>query len=271
MNNVIINKETCIGCGMCVKDCSRNAIELVNEKAAVDLNLCNECGHCVAICPEASVSMPDYNDELLEYDADKLKLDPDNFLDFQKFRRSIRQFKNKDVEQSELDKIIEAGRYSPTASNGQMNRYIVIKDKIDEVRGMAIKALYDMANDSAVQIGGGYRSVWKQMYNDYNEKNIDKLFFNAPQIIVIVSEDKSGFEEVNGGLAASRMELQANAMGIGVCHIGFLKRAIEYNSKIKELMRMKDNEKFILSFILGYPAIKYQRTTNRKEADVRFI
>jgi len=273
MANVIINKETCIGCGLCVKDCSRNAIILVNEKAAVDLDLCNECSHCVAVCPEASVSMPDYDDEIFEYDADKLSLDPDNFLYFQKFRRSIRQFKDKDVEQDKLDKIIEAGRYSPTASNRQLNRYIIIRDKIDEVRDMAIKALYDMANDTSLDMGGwsSYQKAWIQMYSDYKEKNIDRLFFNAPQIIVIVSEDKAGFAEVNGGLAASRMELQANSMGLGVCYIGFFKRAVQYNSKIRESMGMKDDEDFILSFVLGYPNVKYQRTINRKKADVRFI
>ena len=178
MANVIINKETCIGCGLCVKECSRNAIALVNEKAEADSNLCNECGHCVAVCPEASASMPDYNDEILEYNADKLILDPDNFLYFQKFRRSIRQFKNKDIEPYKLDKIIEAGRYSPTASNRQLNRYIIIRDKIDEVRDMAMKALYDMANDPTLDMAGwsSYQKSWIQMYNDYKEKNIDKLF-----------------------------------------------------------------------------------------------
>ena len=40
MTNIIINKETCIGCGLCVKDCSRNAIILVNEKAEVEACKC---------------------------------------------------------------------------------------------------------------------------------------------------------------------------------------------------------------------------------------
>ena len=274
MANVLINKETCIGCGLCIKDCSRNAIELVNKKAEVDLSLCNECGHCVAVCPEASVSMPQYDEnEIIEYEKDKLNLDPDNFLYFQKFRRSIRQFKDKAVEPDKLNKIIEAGRYSPTASNRQLNRYIVIRDKLDEVRDMAIKALYTMANDSNIDMGGWsiYQKSWLQMYNDYKEKNIDRLFFNAPYVIVIVSEDKAGFAEVNGGIAASRMELQANSMGLGVCYIGFFKRAANYNSKIKELIGIKDNEEFILSFVLGYPDVKYLRTVNRKTADVRFI
>ena len=45
MANVKINKETCIGCGLCVEDCSRGAIILNDGIAEVDLDLCNECGH----------------------------------------------------------------------------------------------------------------------------------------------------------------------------------------------------------------------------------
>ncbi|HHZ01915.1 MAG TPA: 4Fe-4S binding protein [Tissierellia bacterium] len=272
---VIIDKETCIGCGLCVEDCSRKAIKLdSNEKAEVNLELCNECSHCVAVCPQASVSMPEYDEsEILELSKDNLNLDPENFLYFLKFRRSIRQFKNKEVEKDKLDKIIEAGRYSPTASNRQLNRYIVIKDKLNEVREMALKALYNMAKDPNFEMKGGvdYRPMWIQMYEDFKEKNIDRLFFNAPEIIVIVSENKSGFEKVDAGLAASRMELQANLLGLGVCYIGFFERAVNYNNEIKKLMGMKENEEFLISFVLGYPNVKYQRTANRKKADVRFI
>ena len=274
MVNVVINKETCIGCGFCVDDCSRKAIELVNDIAEVDLSLCNECAHCVAVCPQESIIMPEYDeDEILEYNKNKLNLDSDDFLYFQKFRRSIRQFKDKEVEEDKLDKIIEAGRYSPTASNRQMNRYIVIKDKIKEVTELVIKTLHDIASDSSIDLGTRemYRESWLKMYDAYKEEGIDRLFFNAPEVIVIVSEDKSGFQEVNGGLAASRMELQANSMGLGVCYIGFFKIALESNIKIRELIGMKDDENFILSFVLGYPDVKYQRTVNRKTADVRYI
>lgn len=273
MANVIINKELCIGCELCVKDCSRKAISLVNEKAQIDLSLCNECGHCVAICPQYAVSMPQYSkNEILEYDKDRLNLESDNFLYFLKFRRSIRQFKNKDVETDKLNKIIEAGRYSPTASNRQLNRYIIIRDKMDEVRDLAIKTLYNVSSDPNFDMKdwSGYRKQWIQLYNDYKEKNIDRLFYNAPEIIVIVSDDKSGNAGVNGGIAASRMELQANTLGLGVCYIGFFKKAIEYNNELKELIGIKDDEEFILSFVLGYPNVKYLRTVNRKPADISF-
>lgn len=274
MPNVIINKETCIGCGLCVKECSRHAIFLVNDKADVQLSLCNECSHCFAVCPNRSVSMPPYDeDEIMEYDGSKSILDPDDFLYFQKFRRSIRNFKDKEVEKEKLNQIIEAGRYSPTASNRQLNRYIVIGDRIDEVKEMVMKTLYDFANDSSYQATGGvdYRQTWLKMYDEFKEKKIDRLFYNAPQIIVIVSEDKGGFADVNGGIAASRMELQANSLGLGVCYIGFFKRAISSNSKLRELIGMKDNEEFVVSFIIGYPNVKYRRTVIRKPADVRYM
>ncbi|NLJ58463.1 MAG: 4Fe-4S binding protein [Tissierellia bacterium] len=274
MYSVVIDKESCIGCGLCVSDCPRRALKLENKKAQVDPKLCNECGHCVAICPVASVSMPQYDEsDILDFDKDKLNLDPDDFLYFLKFRRSIRQFKNKGIGQDELNKIIEAGRYSPTASNRQLNRYIVIKDKIDEVRELSLKALYDMAVDPNFQMKGGvdYRPMWKKMYESYKEDNEDRLFFKAPAVIVIVSENKSGFQEIDAGLAASRMELQANSLGLGVCYIGFFQRAVQYNNEIKKLIGMKEDEEFLVSFILGYPNVKYQRSVNRKKADVRFI
>ncbi|HOK48632.1 MAG TPA: nitroreductase family protein [Sedimentibacter sp.] len=275
MTQVMINKEICTGCGLCVKDCSRNAIVLVDDKAKVDLELCNECGHCLAICPFGSVSMPLYDaDEIIKFDKEKMSIEPDNLLNFLKFRRSIRQFKDKDIEPETLNKIIEAGRYSPTASNRQMNRFIIIRDKLNEVRDVAIKTLYDMGNDPSCidkTSWSLYHKAWIKMYEDYKEKNIDRLFFNAPAVIAIVSEEKAGFADVNGGIAASRMELEANSLGLGVCYIGFFKRAITYNKKLRELLGMKENEEFILCFVLGYPNVKYQRTVNRKPADVRYI
>lgn len=273
MSNVIINKETCTGCGLCVRDCSSCAIILEDKKAKIDLELCNECSHCVAVCPKASVSMPDYDEnEIIEYEKDRLNIDPDDFLYFQKFRRSVRQFKDKDIETDKLNKIIEAGRYSPTASNRQLNQFIIIKDKIDEVRNSAINTLYDMAvNTDYMKDQPVYQKLFIKMHEDYKDKNIDRLFFNAPAIIAIVSEEKSGFADVNGGIAASRMELQANTLGLGVCYIGFLKTAVALSGDIKKSIGMKDNEEYLLSFVLGYPDVKYQRTVNRKPADFRII
>jgi len=50
---MIVDEETCIGCGNCVFTCTVDAIHLKDEKAVIDREECVECGNClrVAECP----------------------------------------------------------------------------------------------------------------------------------------------------------------------------------------------------------------------------
>ncbi|MBN1980721.1 MAG: electron transfer flavoprotein subunit alpha [Chitinivibrionales bacterium] len=45
-----VNLEKCIGCTLCVRACSQNAIEIVNKKAVLDLQRCNLCAACIDAC-----------------------------------------------------------------------------------------------------------------------------------------------------------------------------------------------------------------------------
>ena len=47
---VIINKETCIGCGACIDTCAVEALEMVDEKAVCDAEKCVDCGACSWVC-----------------------------------------------------------------------------------------------------------------------------------------------------------------------------------------------------------------------------
>lgn len=50
-----LNSETCNGCGVCVKRCQMDALELKEETASLDLNRCIGCGLCVSTCPTQSL------------------------------------------------------------------------------------------------------------------------------------------------------------------------------------------------------------------------
>lgn len=46
-----IQKDSCVACGMCIKNCAQDAISFdENKKADIDYNKCVGCGQCVAIC-----------------------------------------------------------------------------------------------------------------------------------------------------------------------------------------------------------------------------
>jgi uncharacterized Fe-S center protein len=47
----VIDRETCTGCGICVKYCAHDAIHLDRDrKAVIDYGRCVGCGQCVALC-----------------------------------------------------------------------------------------------------------------------------------------------------------------------------------------------------------------------------
>ena len=78
-----VDKDLCIGCSLCVKDCIVNDIEFVDGKAQIKNVSCFKCGHCIAICPKNAVSTDDYNmDEVLNYDKDSFTINEDNLLNF---------------------------------------------------------------------------------------------------------------------------------------------------------------------------------------------
>ena len=50
---MVINREKCIGCGLCIPYCGVKAISIQNKQAYIDLDLCVECGSCrfAGVCP----------------------------------------------------------------------------------------------------------------------------------------------------------------------------------------------------------------------------
>lgn len=52
---MIVDKETCVGCGACVAICPVGAISL-EDKAHIDADACIGCGACVNACPVGAIS-----------------------------------------------------------------------------------------------------------------------------------------------------------------------------------------------------------------------
>jgi len=53
-----LNRDECVGCGMCHAVCPHRIFQLREKKAEiVDLNACIECGACAKNCPTAAISV----------------------------------------------------------------------------------------------------------------------------------------------------------------------------------------------------------------------
>jgi len=270
-----VNIEKCVGCGQCAKDCFASTIEVVDGKAKINNDNCIKCGHCIAICPREAVSTDEYNmEEVKKYNKDEFSLDADNLLNFIKFRRSVRQFKDKPVEEEKIHKIIEAGRYTETGANAQGVSFTVVREGIQELKGLAIESLKEMGENLLNNLTPEnmhykmFAEMWIKMYEDFKEKpnEKDKLFYNAPALIVVTADS-----EIDGALASSNMELMTNALGLGTFFCGFFVIGAEDNQKIMELLRIKEGKKIVSCMVVGYPGVKYSRTVPRKEADINWI
>lgn len=267
-----VNNEKCIGCGLCVKDCFPNDIKIVDGKAKISNITCMKCGHCIAVCPKGAVSTDEYNiEDVKEYNEDEFKVEADNLLNFIKFRRTIRQFKEKDVETEKLLKIIEAGRFTQTGSNSQNVSYIVVKDNIEQLKGMVLEKLKIRGEEILENLNPQtrpykrYAQMWIEMYKTYKEdpKANDKIFFNAPALILAVSDSP-----VNAALASSNMELMTNALGLGTFFSGFFAMAAQGNEEMRTLLGLEGKQEVVTCMVIGYPNVKYMRTVPRKDANI---
>lgn len=61
LNNVkndklIVEKDLCKGCGICVAFCSKNVLEIKDNKVNIhDIDSCIQCGLCELRCPDFAI------------------------------------------------------------------------------------------------------------------------------------------------------------------------------------------------------------------------
>ncbi len=258
---ICIDREQCIGCGLCAGDCLGWAISMEGGKAEV-VKDCFHCGHCVAICPTGAVRIEgaDYDMRDVEPLEEGFGIAPEQMLHAIKARRSIRQFTAARPTRAELETVLEAGRFSPTASNAQNVSYMVFTEKTEELRALAMEELRRLRYDEAAfyRVFPPPMSLSRVRFDDD-----DFLFKGAPALILTLSP-----HAVNAAIASCNMEMQAVSMGLGALYVGFFTRLAACSERLRAYLGLRPEDQVVTCLCLGTPAVSYQRTVPRKKAKV---
>lgn len=147
-----------------------------------------------------------------------------DYFELIKNRYSVRAYKQDEVEQEKLDKILEAARLAPTAANRQAFRVIVLKTK-------------------------GREEELKKVYSR-------DWFTHAPLVLCVCavrgsgwvrSKDSKDFFDIDAAIIMDHIILAATALGLGTCWIG----AFDADAA-KKLLDLDDSLEPIVLTPVGY-------------------
>ena len=119
MISFTVQQDLCISCGLCARDCPNGIISLKDDYPVVsNEEKCLRCGHCLAVCPQGAISVlgrhPSGSTPLQDTLPNPIRLET-----LIKGRRSVRHYKEKDVDPSLIKELLDIASHAPTGTNSQ--------------------------------------------------------------------------------------------------------------------------------------------------------
>ncbi|MEW6077129.1 MAG: nitroreductase family protein [Thermodesulfobacteriota bacterium] len=322
----VLDEEKCTGCGRCVNSCPIQLLMVNDNKKAApndryDHFRCITCQNCMAACPQGAITIEgDYrvprgfwkNAHLFtggktdplpirgreSYQACEPDLTETERVIYN--RRSIRLYKKKPVPRELIHRVIEAGRFAPSAGNNQPWKFIVIQNKelIDEIdlkckkfcrlvmRGTMPRPWIDKQvpgdktatlkpwqtvltrllialrgpNELDPRARGGINAIVSDP--DYH------TFFHAPALIILLADRRGiGSIELDTGICGQNMVLAAHSLGLGTCWVSLIE-GLQGFPRLRKQLGITDPFKIITSLALGYPQGKIDNIVKREQARV---
>jgi len=323
--HIVVDEDKCDGCGRCVKTCPMEILELRNGHPAFnqrfDAFRCIACDSCVAVCPKGAIErkgnyrvisgryknidiFPDventYPKPLGEDTPDRFEEYENQLTETERViykRRSVRLFQKKQVPRELVNRIIEAGRFAPSAGNCQPWAFVVIQDQdlINELcqkTERILRALVSLTFPSNIEEFKKpplHKKLLTTLFSCFMVNNADQrgamgakavfenpdhgLFLGAPTVILVL-KDKRGIGQVDldVALCVENMVLAAHSLGLGTCLIGLMNVPLKfYPMFVKEKLGIKPPFEFFTAIALGYPLGTCDRVVKREPARVTWL
>jgi nitroreductase/ferredoxin-like protein FixX len=293
-----VNREKCTQCGLCIENCpfacwEKDADDVPKMKD--EYVGCFSCFNCMVACPVDAVEIVDtWHVDGGVFDVGwpehKLPLEPKdaegNISEWNVVertvleRRSVRNFEDKPVSDHLIRRILEAGRFAPSAGNNQPWKFCVVTDQglLDEIEQSAHavwSAVHAQYNDDAQVVGlwqafGGEAMVPggvepRGMIRGLNLVAAKELpiLLNAPCVIFVGGNDNLFGPELQVGIAAQNMNLVAHSLGLGMCWSGFASMGTELNPEMKKKLGFDDGWRIITALCIGHPKFQQKGPVRR--------
>ncbi len=272
MSLFTVDESKCKKDGLCAAVCPIGVIINFDDKEKVPFynenteSLCMNCGHCVAVCRVKAFTHKTLSpDDCLPVNKE-MALSPEQAEHFLRSRRSIRRYKDKEVDKKIIEEIIRIASHAPSGHNTQPVHWQVVngKDKIKELTGLVIEYMEimikekpDLAKMLQFETLVG---LWKM--------GIDIICRDAPALILTNGEADNAFADFACKIAMTYLDLAIPSFGLGSCWNGFFQMAAAKYKPLQEALELSTDFTNYCVLMAGYPKYRYFSMPARNETRI---
>jgi ferredoxin len=289
---VKIDYSKCNHCGLCVNVCKDLTLVFKNEKVIINsepLFGCIGCGQCVAICPNDAITMHGRTltmEDFVDLPRIEDKIDYLKLYSLLLSRRSVRDFKDKEIPLEIINKILDCSRTAPMGIPPSDVEVLILngKDKVkifsDDVIDYFAKTriifnkhtlllMRPFMKKSDFEVFKTFLIPMIDFFVKKKELGEDWLLYGAPLAMYFYNSSYS--DSADAYIAATYAMLAGESIGLGNCMIGSISPFLEHSGKkIKAKYGINKNSKQGIFIIFGYPKYKYQKAIKRTFGKVIF-
>jgi len=274
MGIITVNSLRCKKCGECVQSCPAAIIEFSSGNQLPFIESSNEsrciaCGHCESVCPESALIHQLTEEVFATEFTSKTAINPSEIGAYFTNRRSIRTYLPKTVDKRVFEQIMDIVRYSPTGTNRQNNKWVIVSDnKIIEQLAEGTINWMRVLLDTNIEMA---RRLNASALIESFESGVDRICRNAPHIIIGYTDANYPPGLKDSIIASAQLELLLPSFGLGGCWAGYLMLALQYYPDLKKCINLDESSTVHSALMVGYPRYSYLTTPKRNKASVIWL